>query len=138
MIPQDKVEEMTKKYTKKELIRILGNTKKCPHCEAKQGTVKIEKPTSFLENDKRISPIEIEARFRKITDDDLKIIGLNPESARPDWMILSIFPIPPVNVRHSIILESGERSEDDLTHKLGDIVRINQRLFENINAGAPK
>ncbi|MGV8142199.1 MAG: hypothetical protein ACP5NS_01020, partial [Candidatus Pacearchaeota archaeon] len=31
-----------------------------------------------------------------------------------------------------------ERSEDDLTHKLGDIVRINQRLFENINAGAPE
>jgi len=46
-------------------------------------------------------------------------------------------PIPPVTIRPSITLESGERSEDDLTHKLGDIVRINQRLFENINAGAP-
>ena len=41
-------------------------------------------------------------------------------------------------MRPSITLESGERSEDDLTHKLGDIVRINQRLFENINAGAPE
>ena len=46
--------------------------------------------------------------------------------------------IPPVTIRPSITLESGERSEDDLTHKLGDIVRINQRLFENINAGAPE
>jgi DNA-directed RNA polymerase subunit A' len=41
-------------------------------------------------------------------------------------------------MRPSITLESGERSEDDLTHKIGDIVRINQRLFENINAGAPE
>jgi len=49
-----------------------------------------------------------------------------------------VLAIPPVTMRPSITLESGERSEDDLTHKLGDIVRINQRLFENINAGAPE
>jgi DNA-directed RNA polymerase subunit A' len=30
------------------------------------------------------------------------------------------------------------RSEDDLTHKLVDIIRINQRLRENIEAGAPQ
>jgi DNA-directed RNA polymerase subunit A' len=53
-------------------------------------------------------------------------------------MILTIFQIPPVTMRPSITLESGERAEDDLTHKLSDIVRINQRLFENINAGAPE
>src|SRR3989338_9064488 len=53
-------------------------------------------------------------------------------------MILTVLQIPPVTMRPSITLESGERSEDDLTHKLGDIVRINQRLFENINAGAPE
>src|SRR3989338_7930447 len=50
----------------------------------------------------------------------------------------TVMAIPPVTMRPSITLESGERSEDDLTHKLGDIVRINQRLFENINAGAPE
>ena len=48
------------------------------------------------------------------------------------------FLVPPVTLRPSITLESGERSEDDLTHKLSDVVRINQRLFENINAGAPE
>ena len=46
-------------------------------------------------------------------------------------------PVPPVDVRPSIILESGIRAEDDLTHKLVDIIRINQRLRENIDAGAP-
>jgi hypothetical protein len=33
--------------------------------------------------------------------------------------------------------ESGVRSEDDLTHKLVDIIRINQRFKENQDAGAP-
>ncbi|RLI23627.1 DNA-directed RNA polymerase subunit A'/A'', partial [Candidatus Bathyarchaeota archaeon] len=46
-------------------------------------------------------------------------------------------PVPPVYVRPSITLESGIRSEDDLTHKLVDIIRINQRLRENMEAGAP-
>ena len=46
--------------------------------------------------------------------------------------------VPSVTVRPSIILESGERSEDDLTHKLSDIIRANQRLWENLNAGAPE
>ena len=63
---------------------------------------------------------------------------MDPKTARPEWMILTVLPIPPVTMRPSITLETGERSEDDLTHKLSDIVRINQRLFENINAGAPE
>ncbi|RLF43432.1 MAG: DNA-directed RNA polymerase subunit A', partial [Thermoplasmata archaeon] len=44
----------------------------------------------------------------------------------------------PVTTRPSITLETGERSEDDLTHKLVDIIRINQRLQENRDAGAPQ
>src|SRR3989344_2834255 len=112
--------------------------KKCPHCNAKQITIKVEKPTTFMEGDKRISPIEIQSRFEKLTDQDIKALGMNPEFCRPSWMILTLLPIPPVTMRPSITLETGERSEDDLTHKLGDIVRINQRLLENINAGAPE
>ena len=41
-------------------------------------------------------------------------------------------------MRPSIILENGQRSEDDLTHKLVDIIRINQRFKENQDAGAPQ
>lgn len=122
----------------KEIISKLKTVNKCPHCKAKQYKIVLEKPTTFLENDKRISPIEVRARLEKISEDDLSAFGLNPKTVRPEWMVLTILPIPPVTMRPSITLESGERSEDDLTHKLGDIVRINQRLFENINAGAPE
>ncbi|MBI3033831.1 DNA-directed RNA polymerase subunit A' [Candidatus Woesearchaeota archaeon] len=127
-------EQMRKKV--KEIISKAGG--KCPHCKAKQFKITVEKPTTIFEDDKRISPIEIRTRLEKITDSDVELFGLNPKATRPEWMVLTVMPIPPVTMRPSITLETGERSEDDLTHKLGDIVRINQRLFENINAGAPE
>ena len=122
----------------KEIITVLKTQNKCPHCQARQQKMSVEKPTTFVENEKRISPIEIRARLEKIPDDDLALFGINPQAVRPEWTVLTVLPIPPVTMRPSITLETGERSEDDLTHKLGDIVRINQRLFENINAGAPE
>ena len=66
------------------------------------------------------------------------VLGVNPEVARPEWLVLTVLPVPPVTVRPSITLDTGERSEDDLTHKLVDILRINQRLLENMEAGAPQ
>ncbi|MEM4260797.1 MAG: DNA-directed RNA polymerase subunit A' [Candidatus Woesearchaeota archaeon] len=121
-----------------EIILNTKNINICPYCKAKQQKISLEKPTTIIENDKRLSPVEIRIRLEKIPDSDQEIFGINPKVMRAEWMILTILPIPPVTMRPSITLESGERSEDDLTHKLGDIVRINQRLFENINAGAPE
>ncbi len=122
----------------KEVIASARTAKKCPHCNAKQQPIKLEKPLTFMENDKKLQPTEIRTRFEKITDSEVSLLGFDPESARPEWFILTVLPIPPVTLRPSITLETGERSEDDITHKLSDIVRINQRLFENINAGAPE
>jgi len=152
LIPKNKIEKYMEELKKieiegglegrrnkiKELTRTLKTVNKCPHCKSRQQKITLEKPTTFLENEKRISPIEIRTRLEKIPDDDCEVFGLNPTSIRPEWMVLTILAIPPVTMRPSITLESGERSEDDLTHKLGDVIRINQRLFENINAGAPE
>ncbi len=127
---------------RRRLARIAINklklVKKCPHCGEKQHTLKLEKPTTVMEGERRLTPIEIREWLSKISDEDVEIFGLRTMFARPEWLILTLLPIPPVTMRPSITLETGERSEDDLTHKLGDIVRINQRLFENINAGAPE
>jgi DNA-directed RNA polymerase subunit A' len=121
----------------KEVIAKYKLKAKCPHCEKKQEKIKLEKPYNYYENEIRLSPIEVRARLEKIHDDDIEVFGY-AKGFRPEVMILTVMQIPPVTMRPSITLESGERSEDDLTHKLGDIVRINQRLFENINAGAPE
>jgi len=51
------------------------------------------------------------------------VLGIDSEHSRPEWMILTVLPVPPVTTRPSITLDNGQRSEDDLTHKLVDIIR---------------
>ncbi|GBE20604.1 DNA-directed RNA polymerase subunit beta' [archaeon BMS3Abin17] len=126
------------KYTPSERAKKAKDGKKCPHCNAAHDKVKIDKPTSFYTGKKRIFPTEIREILVNIPDEELKKIGVNSETCRPEWAVLTTLLVPPVTVRPSIILESGERSEDDLTHKLSDIIRANQRLWENLNAGAPE
>ncbi|MDH5459505.1 MAG: DNA-directed RNA polymerase subunit A' [Candidatus Bathyarchaeota archaeon] len=126
----------------KEIIHETIKTKQCPHCGAIQYKISFEKPTKFSEEipesgSQPLTPSMVRERMERIPDEDLELLGFNPEAARPEWMVLQVLPVPPVYVRPSITLESGIRSEDDLTHKLVDIIRINQRLKENMDAGAP-
>ena len=122
-----------RKIPLKEMVKLIK--KKCPYCGAEQKKIKFIKPYSYVEGNQNLNPLKIRERFEKIKDEDLEIIGF--KHIRPEWLILTLLPIPPVTVRPSITLETGERSEDDLTHKLVDIVRINDRLMENIELGAP-
>lgn len=76
--------------------------------------------------------------LKKITDSDLAILGLSEEYARPDWMILTVLPVPPPPVRPSIAVDGGAmRSEDDLTYKLGDILKANANVRRCEQEGAP-
>lgn len=110
----------------------------CPHCGAEQLKVSFESPTTYEEGEHKLMPADVRARLEQIPDKDLPVMGIDPKQVRPEWMILTVLPVPPVTARPSIILESGQRSEDDLTHKLVDIIRINQRFQENREAGAPQ
>ena len=126
----------------KIVFKRARKAKNCPYCGAKKKKIIIEKPTTFYEEEegkgsRRITPIEILERLKKVGDVDLRILGISPENARLEWVVFTVLPIPPVCARPSITLDSGIRSEDDLTHKLVDVIRINQRLRENIDAGAP-
>lgn len=76
--------------------------------------------------------------FRRIGDEDVDFMGLNRFWCRPDWMICSVLPIPPPQVRPSVIQDNNQRSEDDLTHKLSEIIATNKRLQDKINNNAAK
>jgi len=131
-------EEKLEKLSPSERAKKARDQKQCIHCKAMLEKVRLEKPSTFFVGKKRISPIEVRDRIVNIPDDELKKIGINPKTCRPEWAILSLLLVPSVTSRPSITLDTGERSEDDLTHKLSDIIRANQRLWENLNAGAPE
>lgn len=78
---------------------------------------------------------EILKIFKRIPEEDLDLLGFHPQWNRPEWMICTVLPVPPPAVRPSIIEENGQRREDDLTHKLSDIVKYNQQLRQRIEQG---
>ncbi len=128
------------KYAK-ETAKLASKNAFCPHCGAEVVKIKLDKPTTFhLENEDKtkLTAQDVRDRLERIPEDDLVILGIDPKACRPEWMVLQALPVPPVTVRPSIRLESDDRSEDDLTHKLVDIIRINQRLRENRDQGAPQ
>ncbi len=110
--------------------------KKCVHCGQVAEKIKFEKPFSFFRGKTALTPEDIREHFEKISDEDAKKIGF--VGGRPDWLVLNVLLAPSITVRPSITLENGDRSEDDLTHKLVDIVRINKRLKDNILMEAPE
>lgn len=125
--------EKLMKETAKTAIRTV-----CPTCNAEQLKITLDKPSTFREEGHKLTPKEVRERLERIPNESLIPMGLNPEVSRPEWMVLTALPVPPVTVRPSITLDSGDRSEDDLTHKLVDVLRINQRLRENRDSGAPQ
>ena len=92
--------------------------------------------------EKQKQPLEVEyvlRLFRRITDEDVDFMGLSRFWCRPDWMICTVLPIPPPQVRPSVIQDNNQRSEDDLTHKLAEIIKTNNTyLHPRIEAGAAK
>jgi len=132
---------ITLENVKDEIIEKAKKIKICPHCQKEQYDLVFTKPTIFVEKtdagENRLLPITIRERLVHIPDEDLMLLGYDPTTARPEWFVLQVLPVPPVTVRPSIILETGIRSEDDLTHKLVDIIRVNQRLKESKEAGTP-
>src|SRR3989338_5642165 len=121
----------------KDVIRKSKSVKKCSQCGSDRELVVYKKPGRYMEGTKRLFPTEIRERLVRVASDEVWLLGFDKD-VRPEGGGLTVLAVPPVTMRPGITLETGKKSEDDLTHKLSDIVRTNQRLKENINAGAPQ
>jgi len=73
----------------------------------------------------------------KISDSDLHLLMLSNEYARPDWMILTVLPVPPPLVQLSIAVDGDKmRSEDDLTYKLGEVIEASTNVQKSEQEGS--
>jgi len=118
---------------------ILSKNKTCVKCGfaqpskfVKEGLAKIFgewKETSIREH---LSAERIHRMFKRITDEDCAIMGFDKNWCRPDWLICTVLPVCPPAVRPSIRQHTGARSEDDITHKLVDILKTNNTLKKKL------
>jgi DNA-directed RNA polymerase II subunit RPB1 len=81
------------------------------------------------------TPEDVMIILKRITDEDAEILGFPKEINRPENLICSVFPVPPPSVRPSVRNDTGQRCEDDLTHKLCDIIKTNTTLRGKIENG---
>lgn len=71
--------------------------------------------------------------LKRITNSDAELLGFSG-SNRPEWMIMIILPISPPVMRPTVVTDSNQRGEDDLTVHLSHIVRANKTLQDKINS----
>jgi len=73
--------------------------------------------------------------FRRISEADCEALGLSNKWCRPEWLICTILAVPPPTVRPSVKQHSNnQRSEDDITHKLIDIIKTNNHLKKKLDS----
>jgi DNA-directed RNA polymerase II subunit RPB1 len=85
----------------------------------------------------KITPEMVLKIFKRISDEDVSFMGFSPLYSRPDWMICQVMSVPPPAVRPSVKHDSQQRSEDDLSHILVNIIKTNKTLQEKIQNNAP-
>lgn len=76
--------------------------------------------------------------LRRISDNDILALGLNPKYSRPEWFIITVLPISPPPVRPDVMMDSSARAQDDITFKLAEIIRTNAELRRQEQNGAPQ
>ena len=101
----------------------------------------VQKETSGSEGQNQNIIIKITAEmalkiFKRISDEDVSFMGFSPVWSRPDWMICQVMAVPPPAVRPSVKHDAQQRSEDDLSHILVNIIKTNKTLQEKMQNNA--
>ena len=87
--------------------------------------------------------------LKRMTNDDIIALGLDPKYTRPEWLLITVLPVPPPHVRppvdngdtdlsqfitrtcHNLTRNckpGGVFSEDDLTFQLINVIKANLTL----------
>ena len=82
----------------------------------------------------KFTPEMVIKLFKKISDDDVNFMGFSNIWSRPEWMVCQIFAVPPPAMRPSVKHDAQQRSEDDLTHIIINIIKHNNRFKQILDS----
>lgn len=52
--------------------------------------------------------------FKNIPDEHCIVLGMDPKFTRPDWMIVTVLPVPPLCVRPAVVMFGSARNQVNL------------------------
>ncbi len=153
LISEEDILKISKNYKKKkrlrEIFRLAQKIKVCPTTGLglpsykKEGLKIVVEHTNMelqgsIEKYFTLDTLEAYRILEMITDKDACILGLNPKFCRPENLMIKILAVPPPHVRPNILMSSTQRCEDDITHKLKNILKANITLDKVIKNGSAK
>jgi len=84
----------------------------------------------------KLTPEMVLKIFRRISDEDVSFMGFSPIWSRPEWFICQVLAVPPPAVRPSVKHDSQQRSEDDISHIIVNIIKANKTLLDKVQSNA--
>ena len=118
-----------KKIYKEGLATIIAEWPNIEGIADEEGNIK-EKLTM------KLTPEIVLKIFRRISDEDVTFMGFSPLYSRPDWMICQVLAVPPPSLRPSVKHDAQQRSEDDISHIIVNIIKANKTLDEKLKQNA--
>lgn len=118
----------------KKVFEVAKSKQQCEHCEEFQAKVTSDKTDIFVEDENgknTLSASKCFELFSKIPEEDLVMMGFN-KNFKPTNFIIDCILVPPPHVRPSISMDASLKSQDDLTHKLSEIVKTNNLLKKQL------
>ncbi len=128
------------KYREEDLHLIYADWKDfdAPEAESIPGATITRNEDGKVDFSVYLEPEYVYRVLQRISDEDVEFMGLSRHWCRPDWLMCTILPIPPPQVRPSVMQDNNQRSEDDLTAKLIDIIKVNDYLKKFISSDVKK
>ena len=108
--------------------------------EKEVGSSNIDEKTGIVSEGTKIirdylTPRQCYNIFRNVSDMDAFLLGFNVSDSRPEDLVLTRFPIPPVIIRPTAKIDfmASSTHEDSLTLKIADIINYNIKVRNEMN-----
>ena len=118
-----------RKIYKEGLATIMGEWENTDKITDENGAIKNKLIIKY-------TPEQVIKLFRRISDEDVSFMGFSPIFSRPEWFVCQVLAVPPPAVRPSVKHNSQQRSEDDISHIIVNIIKANKTLQEKIQQNA--
>lgn len=118
-----------RKIYKQDLANLYAEWDNVDGVPSSDGTIK-DKLTM------KLTPEMVLKIFRRISDEDVSFMGFSPIWSRPEWFICQVLAVPPPAVRPSVKHDSQQRSEDDISHIIVNIIKANKTLLDKLQSNA--
>ena len=138
LVPYEKIPENILKYSNKKRFKCISllckQKQRCKLCDKLQPKFNLDYLKISIEIDDNekvvLNAKQAQRILKKISETDCKYMGFERQKNSPENLIFTVFPVPPPQVRPSVTMDTSIKSQDDLTHKLSEIVRSNNNLLK--------